>query len=289
MSRIGRDFRTVLPAAVLLLIAILLCGLLAGDLFAQRMERLPQELEGVEIIEHLNGQVPLDLAFQDETGQSVMLRDYFKPGRPILLSIVYYRCPMLCSLVLNGMVNALNEIDLTPGDDFDLLTVSFDASETPNLAEAKRQNYLREYTNPHAADSWHFLVGGQESVDALTSAVGFRYKWIEDRKEFAHQAAIYVLTPEGKISRYLYGVMFEPKTIRLTLVEASKGGIGSTLDKIILYCFHYDSDAGEYSLAARNLMRVGGMLTILVLGMVLSVLWRRETKRKRAKATGRES
>lgn len=289
MNRSDREFRFVLPVALLLLIAIVLCGLLANGASAQRMERLPQELEGVEILEHLNGQVPLDLDFTDETGQSVVLRDYFKPGRPILLSIVYYRCPMLCSLVLNGMVNALNETDLTPGEDFDLLTISFDASETPNLAEAKRQNYLREYTNPHAAKSWHFLVGEQASVDALTDAVGFRYKWIEERKEFAHQAAIYVLTPEGIISRYLYGVMFEPKTVRLTLIEASKGGIGSTLDKIILYCFHYDSNSGKYSLAARNLMRVGGMATILVLGMALSMLWRRESKRRRAKAPGRES
>jgi protein SCO1/2 len=249
------------------------------------MEPLPEDLEGVGITEHLDEQIPLDLEFKNSDGRTVRLGEFFDQDRPVLLSLIYYRCPMLCTLVLNGMVDALKESDLVPGTDFDLLTVSFDPVETPTLARLKKQTYLQEYGVPEAGTSWHFLVGDQDAVSVLTEAVGFRYRWNDERKEFAHQAAIYVLTPDGKISRYLYGIMFEPKTLRLSLIEAGRGQIGSPLDQIILYCFHYDANSGKYSLAAMNIMRVAGILTVLVLGSTLSVQWLRGSRRKKSKQT----
>jgi protein SCO1/2 len=191
---------------------------------------------------------------------------------------------MLCTLVLNGMTEAMKALDWTPGNEFEVLTVSFDSRETPNLARIKKQNYLNDYGRAEAGKGWHFLVGGEESVRALTSAVGFGYRWNEETKQYAHQAAIFVITPDGRISRYLYGVMFEPKTLRLSLVEAGNGKIGSPLDHIVLYCFHYDPNTGKYSVAASNIMRVGGVLTVFALGTVLSVLWARDRRRRASSA-----
>lgn len=248
---------------------------------AERMEPLPQELEGIGIVEHLNEPIPLELEFTDDEGRAVRIGDYFHKDRPVLLSVVYYSCPMLCTLVLNGMTEALRELDWTPGKEFELVTVSFDARETHTLARLKKQSYLSEYGRPGAGPGWHFLVGGEGSIRSLTEAIGFKYRWDEEGHQFAHQAAIYVLTPDGKISRYLYGVMFEPRTLRLSLVEAGAGKVGSPFDQIILYCFHYDETSGSYALAARNVMRAGGILSIVVLGAFLSRLWIRDRQRRR--------
>jgi protein SCO1 len=255
----------------------------------QRTEPLPKELEGVGIVEHLDGSIPLDLKFTDETGREVTLRDYFNKDRPVVLTLVYYSCPMLCTLVLNGMVDAMKQIDMTPGQEFEIVTVSFDPTETATLAKFKKQNYLNEYGRPEAAAGWHFLVGGQEEIRALTSAVGFGYRWNEESKQFVHQAAIYVLTPDGRLSRYLYGVMFEPRTLKLSLLEAGKGKIGSTLDQIVLYCFHYDATSGKYAPAAVKIMQAGGLLTVVILGSVLSALWMRDRRRRGPASPGVQS
>jgi protein SCO1/2 len=180
-------------------------------------------------------------------------------------------------------------MDWTPGRQFEVVTVSFDPTETPTLAKLKKQNYLAAYGRPEAGPGWHFLVGSPESVHALTEAVGFHYRWDDATEQFAHQAAIYVLTPDGTLSRYLYGVMFEPRTLRLSLVEAAAGGIGSPLDQIILYCFHYDADLGRYSLVALNLVRAGAIVSILVLGSFLSALWIRESRRRKTLTAGQVS
>jgi protein SCO1/2 len=273
-------------AAAVLACALALAASASPSARAQRMEPLPQELEGIGIVEHLNERVPLDLAFTDEDGRAVRLGDYFHEGRPVLLSVVYYSCPMLCTLVLNGMTDAMKELDWTPGHEYELVTVSFDSRETHSLARLKKESYLSEYGRPGAGAGWHFLVGSPESVRALTEAVGFNYRWDEKGQQFAHQAALYVLTPEGTISRYLYGVMFEPRTLRLSLVEAGAGKVGSAFDQIVLYCFHYDETSGSYALAARNVMRAGGILTVIVLGSVLSRLWIRDRRRRHGLVAG---
>jgi len=252
--------------------------------FAQRADTVPDELEGVGIEEHLKEQVPLDLPFTDENGKEVTLRDYFDGDKPVILQLGYYRCPMLCGLVLNGLTDAMKGMDWSAGTKFTVLSVSIDPLETPALAKLKKQNYLKEYGRREAGAGWHFLVGPEKSIKALTGAVGFNYKWNEEREEFAHAAAIVVLTPKGTVSRYLYGVMFESKDVRLSLLEASEGKIGSTVDKIILFCHQYDPSSGTYTLAALNLMRFGAVLTLLVVGVTLLIFWRRETRRKHQEA-----
>lgn len=269
-------------------IAAAIALLLAGSVRAQQIQPLPEELEGVGITEHPDARLPLDAVFTDESGTQVVLGDYFQSGRPVLLNLVYYSCPMLCTLVLNGMTEAMKPLDWTPGKEFEIVTVSFEARETPSLARIKKQNYLNDYGRPDAGPGWHFLVGGEESVRALTKTVGFGYRWVEEQNQYAHQAAIFVITPDGRISRYLYGVMFDPTTLRLSLVEAGKGKVGSPLDRIVLYCFHYDPNTGKYSIAANNIMRVGGVLTVFALGTVLTVLWTKD-RRKRTSSEPTES
>ncbi len=276
-----------MPSIAAFAFSTLLVVTQGSETFAQRTEPLPDELEGVGITEHRGETIPLDLEFLNEDGQAVTLGSYFEKDRPVLLSLVYYSCPMLCTLVLNGMVDALRDVSLSPGRDFEILTVSFDPSDTPQLAKQKKQNYIESYGQEHAGAGWHFLVGDDQEISALSSSVGFAYRWNEESKQFIHQAAIYVLTPSGVLSRYLYGVMFEPKTIRLSLLEASDGGIGSPLDQIVLYCFHYDATAGTYSLAATNLMRAGGVVTVLFLGGLIWSLRMRSRRRKRTAARER--
>jgi protein SCO1/2 len=255
----------------------------------QRAERLPPELEGVGITERLNEQLPLDLEFTDEDGKPVKLGDYFSAGRPVLLTLNYYACPMLCTLQLNGLVEGLRGMSWTPGGQFEVVTVSFDPRETYRLARIKKQSYIEELGRPGAAKGWHFLVGKEKSIKALTESAGFHYKWNEDRREFMHVAATYVYTPEGRLSRILYGVTYLPNTLRLSLVEASEGKVGSSLDRILLYCFHYDADAGRYAPAAMNIMRVGGGLTALLIGGVLCLFWMRETRKRKARVLESQS
>jgi protein SCO1/2 len=250
---------------------------------AERAEPLPEELEGVGVSERLGQPVPLDLAFTDDEGRPVKLGNYFQSGRPVLLDLGYYRCPMLCNLVLNGFIEGLREVpSWVPGDNFEVVVVSVDPLETAKLAKLKEQNYVREYGRPESAGGWHFLTGSPESIAALTEAVGFRYKWVEDRNEYAHAAVLMTLTPKGEVARYLYGVMFDPRTIRLSLAEASEGRSLSALDQLLLYCYHYDPTSRSYSFAAINIMRAGGVLALIVIGATLASLWMREGRRRRA-------
>jgi len=239
---------------------------------------LPPNLGNVTINQNLNNQLPLDVPFRDESGRTVTLREFFKPGRPVLLSLVYYDCPMLCTEVLNGMTGMLRVLKFDPGKEFQVVTVSFDSREKPELAAAKKKAYLQRYGRAGAAEGWRFLTGDQSSVDALTNAAGFRYQWDEKLQQFAHAAAIMVATPEGKLSHYFYGVEYSPKDVRLALVEASNGKIGNPVDQVLLYCYHYDPRTGKYGAVISNVVRIAGAITILVLGSFLFIMFRREPK-----------
>jgi len=246
---------------------------------AERQEALPDELEGVGIDEHPGAQVPLDLVFTDQDGRRVALGDLVDGSRPVILNLMYMKCPMLCGLIGQGLVDALEQMKLTAGDEFRVLSVSFDPTDTPTMARAKRQEYLREYGRPGAAQGWTWLVGDEPEIRALTEAVGFEFRWNQARQEFAHAAALVILTPQGKVSRYLYGIQFPPRTLRLSLVEAADGKTGSTVDKILLFCFQYDAEAGRYGPAVRNLMKAGGLITVLAVGGLIWGLRRREKRR----------
>ncbi|MDX2150959.1 MAG: SCO family protein [Bryobacteraceae bacterium] len=237
----------------------------------------PEPLEGVGIDEKLGQSIDLDLTFVAENGRPVTLRQYFEKGRPVILNLVYYSCPMLCNLILNGQTAMLREIPWTPGEQFEVVTVSIDPTEQPDLAKSKKALYLESFERP--APGWHFLVDYDGNVKKLADQVGFRYKFDERQQQYAHAAAIMVLTPEGKISRYLYGIRFKARDVRLAITEASEGKFGSTVDKLLLLCFHYDAAARSYVVFAGNIMRIGGALVVLALAFMLYRLWRGERHR----------
>jgi len=255
---------------------------LAVPAAAQQTAPVPSDLRDVGITQNLDAQLPLDLRLTDENGETVELGRYFKEGRPVLLTLGYYRCPMLCDLVLNGLIAGLQEIDWVPGREFDIVTVSIDPLETPQLARLKKQGYMADYARAGAARGWHFMTASEEVIEEIADTVGFQYEYVESRQEFAHAAAIFVITPDGRVSRYLFGVVFDPRTLRLSLVEAAEGGIGSVIDQFLLYCYAYDAEAGQYTPVAWRIMRLGGVATVLLLGMSLVTFWIRETRRKRA-------
>jgi Uncharacterized protein SCO1/SenC/PrrC, involved in biogenesis of respiratory and photosynthetic systems len=234
----------------------------------------PAQLEGVGIDEKLGQKVDLDLTFIAENGYPVPLRKYFEQGRPVILNLIYYSCPMLCNLVLNGQTAALREIPWTPGKEFEVVTISIDPTETFDLARSKKAVYLTNYERP--APGWHFLVDHEGNVKKLADEVGFRYKYDERQEQYAHAAAIMLLTPDGRVSRYLYGIKFSPMDLRLGLTEAAEGKLGFTVERVLLWCYHYDPEARSYVLFATNFMRAGGVLVVLVLGTVLFRLWRKE-------------
>ena len=255
-------------------VAILLAMAAAPVLEAQ-VNTLPSELVGVDVIEHIGQKIDLDLQFTAESGYQVPLRQYFSKGKPVLLNFVYYRCPMLCNLVLNGQTAALRELAWTAGKEFEIVTISIDPEEQFNLARAKKKFYLETYERD-AGDGWHFLTDYQGNTKRLADQVGFSYRWDERTQQWAHTAAIMTLTPDGRISRYLYGVRFAERDLRLGLTEASEGKLGSMGDKLLLFCFHYDPAAKGYVPFARNIMKIAGGLMILVMGLVLRFLFRRE-------------
>lgn len=268
-------------AAACLLTAAAAAFLLAGKAYPQdRIEPVPKQLARVGIDEKLDAPLPLQLLFKDDAGRDVTLGSYFRPGHPVLLTLNYYRCPMLCSLELNGLVAGMKGLAWTPGDEFTVVTVSFDPRETPALARAKKQSYVEDLGRPSAEAGWHFLTGSKENIEALTKAVGFSYQYDKETDQYGHAAVVMLATPEGRMSRYLYGVAFEPATLKLGLLEASKGKIGSTWERFILYCYHYDAAEGRYALAALSIMRVGGVLTVLALGGVVGGFFLRESRRR---------
>ncbi len=243
---------------------------------AQLARETPKELEGIGIIEHPNAQLPTDARFKTEDGEDIALGDLIDGTKPVLLTLIYFECPMLCSLVVNGAVDAMKRMKYVPGKEFTMITISFNPLETPTLAKLKKQAYIKDYGRPEAASGWMFLTGTEENIKRVTEAVGFGYKWNEKMQEYAHSAAIFVVTPDGRLSRYLYGVLYDPNTLRLSLLEASEGKIGTPLDKIIMYCFHYDEREGKYTPRAVGIMRAGGFITLLILaGIFCGVFFKR--------------
>ena len=234
----------------------------------------PPGLKNVGIEQRLNQQIPPDLLFRDETGKQVRIGDYFGK-KPLILSLVYFRCPMLCSEVLAGVEGTLKAQTFDVGKEFDVLTVSFDPKDTPESATEKKAGVLKRYRRPGAASGWHFLTGPPESIEALTKAVGFTYEYDPKTDQFAHSTAIMILTPEGKIAQYYYGLEYPPKDIRLGLIQASQNKIGTLADEVILYCYHYDPKAGKYSAIISRIIQLAAGVTVLSLGTVLLVLFKR--------------
>lgn len=235
---------------------------------------------GVRIDQNLGRPIPPDLQFRDEAGRDVRLGDYFGK-KPVILTPVYYRCPMLCNIVLEGVVNALRELRFDAGREFEVVTVSFDPAETPQDATAKKAKYLARYARPGAEQGWHFLTGDAQSVSTLMRTLGFHYEWDEEIKQWAHGTTIVVATPEGRIARYFFGIQYPPRDLRLGLVEASGGRIGSVADQLLLLCYHYDPATGKYSAYAMNAVRLGGGATVAAIAGFILVMLRRE-KRSRA-------
>ncbi len=244
----------------------------------------PPILREVGYDQKIGDALPLDLVFRDETGRDVPLRQFFH-GKPVVLALVYYECPMLCTYVLNGAVAGLKPLALEPGRDFEFVAVSFNPREGWELAAAKKANYLDRYGRPQTATGWHFLTGSPEAIEKLTGAVGFRYVWDKAAQQYAHPSGIVVLTGDGHISRYLFGVEYEPRDLKLALVESSAGKLGTVSDAMVLYCFHYDPATGRYSASVVNLVRAGGVLTVLSLGLFLTAAWRRERHGRRGGAS----
>ncbi len=260
-------------------------GLLAATLApaapsAPDAPTLQGKFKGIGIEQKRNAQIPLDTVFSDESGASVPLRAFFGK-KPVLLALVYYRCPMLCSQILSGVVAGLRPLSLKPGRDFEIVAISFDPGDTPAEAALKRDHYSRSYSSKAGTNGWHFLTGTQSSIQAVTQAVGFHYRWDPVNKIFIHASGIMLLTPEGRISRYLYGVYYEPKDLELGMVESSHNRIGSPVDEILLLCYHYDPKTGKYGAVVLNILRLGAILTLLVLGSVLFVFWRLELRKHR--------
>ena len=262
-----------------LLIAFALCSAAAfADVRSSSV--VPEALKDVRIEQKLNGLVPVrDLRFKDEAGHEVRLGDYFGE-KPVILALVYYECPMLCNLTLNGLYRAMKAMPLEIGRDYEVVTVSFDPRETPALAAAKKKEYVSKLRKPQAAAGWRFLVGEETQVQALAEAVGFRYRWDDKARQFVHASGLMVLTPEGRLSRYFYGVEFSARDLRLGLVEASEGKIGSAVEQILLYCYHYDPTSGKYSVAINNVIRASGAATVVALVSFWFVMFRRERQRK---------
>jgi protein SCO1/2 len=283
-TKAGRTRRVTLRAPVFVFLLLPFAFLLSPSRASAQYDQPPvgpaptgksdQILKQVGIEQRLNSQIPLDLTFRDETGREVRLGEYFKGDKPVLLTLVYYECPMLCNQVLNGVVGTLEAVTFTPGKEFEVVTVSFDPREGPELAAKKKETYLKRYRREGAGAGWHFLTGDKASIDRLTESVGFRYVWDEQSKQFAHASAIMVATPQGRLSHYFYGIDYSPKDLRLALVEASEGKIGSPVDTLILYCYHYDPATGRFA-PVMAVLRAAGVLTVLGLAALIYCLTKR--------------
>jgi protein SCO1/2 len=265
---------------------LILCTTLSA--FGQRMTQgimsppanvRPPGLKNVGIEQRLNEQIPPQLVLRDEAGKTIRLADYF--GRkPMILSLVYYQCPMLCGEVLSGLESALRVMKFDVGREFDVLTISFDPRETPEMAAKKKSEFLKRYGRPGADQGWHFLTGPKESIDTLTKAVGFQYEYIDKTGQFAHATAIMVVTPSGRISQYYYGVEFAPEDLRLGLIQASGNKIGTVVDQVVLYCYHYDPATGKYGATISRILQLAGAATIIIMGVFLTVMIRMGSKQQ---------
>jgi protein SCO1 len=238
---------------------------------------VPAALREIGFDQNLDKQVPLDAGFNDETGRPVKLGDYFGT-RPVVMIFAYYDCPMLCTVVINGLASALNVLSLEPGRDFEIVTVSFNPRDTPATATAKKAAYIARYKQPGASAAWHFLTGDQPSIDRLTKAAGFRYVWDAQTNQFAHPTGVMVLTPDGRLARYLFGIEYGPRDLRYAIVEASHGKVGSAVDSLLLYCYHYDPEMGRYGVAIMRLLRTAAAATVLALGAFIVVMVRKDKR-----------
>jgi protein SCO1 len=258
------------------LLFFLLC-LVSYAGFAQQTP--PTPLQDVRVDQRLGEQVPLDLTFQDEAGKTVRLGDLFQ-GRPVVLALVYYQCTMLCPMVLHGMERSFRGLSLDIGKDYNVITVSFDPSDTPAESLAQKRTYLKDYDRAGSERGWHFLTGDEANIRKLADAVGFHYNYDPQTKQYGHAAALMVLTPQGKLSRYFYGIDYAGRDLRFALVEASSGKIGTVVDQVLLYCFHYDPIRGKYGVVITRVIRLAGAVTIVVLGGFISLMLWREKRRK---------
>ena len=251
-----------------------------SQVVADRVEKL----EKIDVDEHLGARIPLNLTFINDKGEAVPLSSYFGQGRPVVLVLAYYDCPMLCTLVLNGLAKGVDELGWTPGKEFSLITVSIDPAETAQLAAAKKKTLLESIGMSGTDPGWVFHVGKEPEIKVLADAVGFKYFYDKKIKQFAHPAVVMVLSQDGMISRYLYGIEFKKQDLKLALMEASNGKIGNTIDKFILYCYHYDSASGGYVLFATNLMKLGGVATLGLMVIFLAILWIKDRRRRDTQA-----
>lgn len=252
-------------------------ALLALPAFAQvQTGWRPALLRRVGIDQKMGAQVPIGVPFTDESGRSVTLRDYL--GKPVILALVYYQCPSLCNMVLNGVLRSIKGLKLTAGDEFNVVAVSFDPRETPEMAAGKKVSYMKGYSRPGAEQGWHFLTGPEASSKSLADSVGFHYAFDAINNQYAHGSAIMILTPEGKVTRYFYGIEYPARDVRLGLEEASSRRIGSPVDAVLLYCYHYDPANGKYGLVIMNVLRLAGFITVAALAAFMIVMFRRDFK-----------
>jgi protein SCO1/2 len=256
------------------MVFVALCILLQPlTAFAQLNKQKPQKVQNAGIEEHLGDTVPLDLMFATSKGDSVTLAELMQDDKPVILNPVYYNCPMLCSMVINAIYNGVDDVKWNPGDDYNIITFSINPDEDYTLAASVKDSILQKFDRRGAADGWHFLTGKQQAIKKLTDAVGFNYKKLDDKGQFAHSAAIMFLSPKGTITRYLYGINYKEFDIRNGLYEAADGEIGSTIDQVLLYCYVYDADANSYVPVAWRIMQIGGFITVAVLGIFLGFMW----------------
>ncbi|MEN6492718.1 MAG: SCO family protein [Thermoguttaceae bacterium] len=284
-SQIPGDRQQFPNTLLTLVLAMLLVAQSTATVAAERIEPTPEELKQVTVTEHLDAQLPLDLPFVASDGKAVRLRDYFDGRRPVVMTLNYSNCPMLCNLQLTGLFQGLQGMPWNIGENFQMVTVSVDPKETAQRAELTKKKYLKVYGRPGGGEGWHFLVGREADIRKLAATVGFGYVYDASTQQYAHPAVTFICTPDGRVSRYLYGIEYDPQTLKLTLLEAAEGKIGSTLDRVVLYCFHYDADKGRYGPAAVKLMRVGGAAMLVVLAGMVAVFWRRGARRAAAQAT----
>ena len=280
------------PSAAVCIVTLALC---TGDVSAQQQPGLPgsmghqtgivasnvpPQFKEVTFAQRLNQKLPLEATFRDETGRSVALGDYFG-DKPVLLAFVYYQCPMLCSQTMNGISSALKVVPFTAGEDFEVVLISFDPRDTPEAANAKKRAHLQHWSVQDTADGWHFLTGDEATIRQVASAAGFTYKWDEPSGQFAHVSGILTATPDGRLSRYFYGVEYSPKELRMALVESGEGKVGSVVEELLLYCFQYDPTSGRYGVVVMNLVRLGGIVTLALVAGFVFVMRRREPRAPR--------
>lgn len=266
---------------IVLLNLLVVTSLTVDSVDAQGHQPAPDDIDEVGIEEKLGEQISEDTRFFNEDGEEVQIGDYLNRDKPLILALVYYECPLLCNLILEGMYRGLEDLRWTPGDEFDILTVSIASDETPELAKSQKENYIDELGKPEAADGWHFLTGEEDQIRKLTDEVGFGFKWDESTQEYIHGSSLIFLSDEGVVTRYLHGIDYPELSMRNALYDAADGKIGSPMDRVVLYCYEYDPNSESYAPVAMNIMKIGGAATLVLLGLFLGIFWYREKKKEK--------